>query len=46
MLIWIAVVNAIVWSGVITILLLALINSGRQIEAQAARLETQPIEKS
>jgi hypothetical protein len=39
MLIWIAIVNILVWSGIITCLLLILVQSSPKIEAQAARLE-------
>jgi len=46
MLIWIAIANAILWSGVITLLLLSLLRSSREVEAQAARLEAQPLEKN
>ena len=39
MLIWIAIANAILWSGVITVLLLSLTSSSLEIEAQVARVE-------
>ncbi len=45
MLVWIAIANAILWSGVITLLLFSLLRSSREIEAQAARVEAQLSEK-
>lgn len=41
MLVWIAVANAVLWSGVITFLLLYLVRSGQEIEALAVSLEAQ-----
>lgn len=45
MLVWIAIVNAVLWSGVITFLLISLARSSQEIEAKAARLEAQLSEK-
>ncbi len=41
MLVWIAIGNVVLWSGAITLLLLSLVRSSREIEAQAVRLEAQ-----
>lgn len=41
MLIWIAVANAVLWSGVLTLLLLSLVRGSLEIEAQAVRLEAE-----
>lgn len=46
MVLWIAVANAVLWSGVILFLLLWLIRSGQEIEAQAVRLEARLDEAS
>jgi hypothetical protein len=46
MLIWIAVANAILWSGVITFLLLSQVRSSLEVEAQVVRLEAQLLEKT
>jgi hypothetical protein len=46
MLIWIAVANAVLWSGVIIFLLLSLVRSSLEIEAQAVRVEAQLSQKT
>lgn len=46
MLVWIAIANAVLWSGVITFLLLSLVRSSREIEVQAVRIEAQLSEKN
>jgi hypothetical protein len=42
MLLWIAVVNALVWSGLITALLLWLLRSHQAIDQRLKRMEDQP----
>jgi hypothetical protein len=41
MLTWIAVANAVVWSGVIVFLLLRLMRGAKDIEARLERLEAE-----
>ena len=41
MLIWIAVANAVLWSGVILFLLLYLIRDSQELEAELAQMEAQ-----
>lgn len=37
----VAIVNAVIWSGIILVLLLYLMKQGRDVEDQLARLESQ-----
>jgi hypothetical protein len=42
MLLWIAIVNALVWSGLITALLVWLIRSHQTLDQRLKRMEEQP----